>query len=163
MMWLLRMAYLAIEPNYTNAAVIYGLFDAITPMSISGGAILLFSAMEATQCMPWIMVRLKGLSQGHPVAEVFLIMWAFEYLIEGASGFGTPVALAAPMMGQLGHSPFHAVICGLIMNTLANPVSTRPMSPYRVLHNAFSFSPCFYSPPHPPTQVSLAFVLHALN
>lgn len=36
--------------------------------------------------------------QGHPVAEVFLITWAFEYLIEGASGFGTPVrrARAAP-------------------------------------------------------------------
>jgi len=120
-MWFIRLAYLASAPNFTNGAIIFGVFDAFTPISIAGGAILLFATMEATECMPWIMGKLKGLSQGHPVAEVFLITWAFEYLIEGASGFGTPIALAAPMMGQLGHDPFNTVVCGLIMNTLATP------------------------------------------
>mmetsp|Transcript_11643 Transcript_11643/g.27656 ORF Transcript_11643/g.27656 Transcript_11643/m.27656 type:complete len:747 (+) Transcript_11643:267-2507(+) len=121
LMWLFRLAYLTTDPNYTNAAVIFGTFDAFVPLSIIAGAILLFASMESTQCMPWIMIRLKSLSQGHPVAEVFLITWAFEYLVEGASGFGTPVALAAPMMGELGHNPFRTVVCALIMNTLATP------------------------------------------
>jgi hypothetical protein len=29
------------------------------------------------------MVQIKGLSAGHPVAEVFLIGFAFAYLVEG--------------------------------------------------------------------------------
>jgi lactate permease len=37
----------------------------------------------------------------------------------GASGFGTPVALAAPMLASLGHAPINTVVCLLIMNTLA--------------------------------------------
>jgi len=65
------------------------------------------------------MGMIKSLSAGHPVAEVFLIGWAFAYLVEGASGFGTPVALAAPMLASLGHDPISTVACLLIMNTLA--------------------------------------------
>ncbi len=71
------------------------------------------------QCLPWIMGQIKDLSGGHPVSEVYLISWAFAYLVEGASGFGTPVALASPMLASLGHDPFNTVVCGLIMNTLA--------------------------------------------
>lgn len=37
----------------------------------------------------------------------------------GASGFGTPVALAAPMLASLGHDPLLTVVCLLIMNTFA--------------------------------------------
>ncbi len=39
--------------------------------------------------------------------------------LQGASGFGTPVALAAPMLSSLGHDPLLTVVCLLIMNTLA--------------------------------------------
>jgi hypothetical protein len=59
------------------------------------------------------------LSDHHPVAEVFLIGWAFEYMIEGASGFGTPVALAAPMLVSLGHPAVETISCCLIMNALS--------------------------------------------
>lgn len=65
-----------------------------------------------------MMVRIKALSGGHPVAEVFLIFWSFLNILEGASGFGTPVALTAPMMIELGHDPVSAVVCGLLLNTL---------------------------------------------
>lgn len=37
----------------------------------------------------------------------------------GASGFGTPVALAAPMLASLGHDPLLTVVCLLVMNTFA--------------------------------------------
>lgn len=65
------------------------------------------------------MARVRSLSSGHPVAEVFLIGWAFVYMMEGASGFGTPVALAAPMLVSLGHPPVESITCCLIMDTLA--------------------------------------------
>jgi hypothetical protein len=42
-----------------------------------------------------------------------------DMLCAGASGFGTPVALAAPMLASLGHAPIPTVTCLLIMNTLA--------------------------------------------
>jgi lactate permease len=71
-----------------------------------------------------MMARVKGFSQGHPVAEVFLIGWAFAYMIEGASGFGTPVALAAPMLVSLGHPAVESITCCLIMNTLATVYAT---------------------------------------
>ena len=66
-----------------------------------------------------MMAKVRSLSSGHPVAEVFLIGWAFAYMIEGCSGFGTPVALAAPMLVSLGHPPVESIVCCLIMNTLA--------------------------------------------
>ncbi len=66
-----------------------------------------------------MMSQIKSLSGGHPVAEVFLIAWSFAYLVEGASGFGTPVALASPMLAELGHDPIRTITCCLITNSLA--------------------------------------------
>ncbi|MCK5673211.1 MAG: L-lactate permease, partial [Spirochaetales bacterium] len=43
------------------------------------------------------------------------------FLIEGASGFGTPAALAAPILVGLGFKPVRVAILALIMNTV--PVS----------------------------------------
>lgn len=40
-------------------------------------------------------------------------------MIEGASGFGTPVALGAPMLVSTGHSEMNSVVTLLIMNTFA--------------------------------------------
>eukprot|EP00121_Abeoforma_whisleri_P015740 Awhi_evm1s14476 len=75
--------------------------------------------MESTGCMKWMMRELKILSKGHPVAEFMLIAWAFAYLVEGSSGFGTPAALAAPMLAQLGHNKFRSVVAVLLTNTVA--------------------------------------------
>ena len=48
LLWVIRLAYLKLDPNLTNAAVIYGLLDALKPLSIVTGAICLFQTMEAT-------------------------------------------------------------------------------------------------------------------
>lgn len=34
-----------------------------------------------------------------------IIGWAFAFMIEGASGFGTPAAIAAPILVGLGFHP----------------------------------------------------------
>lgn len=119
MLWFIRVAYLNTVANYANAAVWGGFFEALTPLSIITGAILLFQAMHHTKCLPWMMGQIKLLSGGHPIAEIFLIGWAFAYMVEGASGFGTPVALAAPMLSSLGHDPLCSVVVLLVTNTLA--------------------------------------------
>jgi lactate permease len=49
--------------------------------------------------------------------QALLIAFAFGAFIEGAAGFGTPVAVAAAMMVGLGFSPFYAAGICLLANT----------------------------------------------
>lgn len=49
--------------------------------------------------------------------QALLIAFAFGAFVEGASGFGTPVAVAAAMLSGLGFSPFQAAAICLIANT----------------------------------------------
>jgi lactate permease len=49
--------------------------------------------------------------------QALLIAFAFSSFIEGAAGFGTPVAVAAAMLTGLGFSPFYAAAICLLANT----------------------------------------------
>jgi len=62
-MWLFRLSYLGLDPNYTNAAAIYGAFEAFVPLSIIAGSILLFATMETTGCLDWVLMRLKRITK----------------------------------------------------------------------------------------------------
>lgn len=55
----------------------------------------------------------------HPVHPPCYSIFSFAYMVEGASGFGTPVALGAPMLISNGHPKFQAVVVLLIFNTFA--------------------------------------------
>jgi lactate permease len=52
-----------------------------------------------------------------PKLQALLIAFAFGAFIEGAAGFGTPVAVAAAMLSSLGFSPFYAAGICLLANT----------------------------------------------
>ncbi|MBM3728314.1 MAG: L-lactate permease [Acidobacteria bacterium] len=52
-----------------------------------------------------------------PRLQALLIAFAFGAFIEGAAGFGTPVAVAAAMLTGLGFSPFYAAGICLLANT----------------------------------------------
>ena len=49
--------------------------------------------------------------------QVLLIAFSFGAIIEGTSGFGTPVAIAGAMMVGLGFAPFDAAVLNLLANT----------------------------------------------
>lgn len=49
-----------------------------------------------------------------PVILVLILAWFFALLLEGAAGFGTPVALVAPMLVALGFSPQRSLVLALI-------------------------------------------------
>jgi L-lactate transport len=57
-----------------------------------------------------------GLTQDRRL-QALLIAFAFGAFIEGAAGFGTPVAVAAAMLTGLGFSPFYAAGICLLANT----------------------------------------------
>jgi len=60
-------------------------------------------------------------SIGHLTADrnlqALLIAFAFGAFVEGAAGFGTPVAVAAAMLTGLGFEPFYAAAICLLANT----------------------------------------------
>ena len=118
MMFLVRTMYLGSNPLLTSACVILGAHEGMTPLSIMAGAITLFETMEATKCLPYMMREMKALTGGHKVAEIMLL-YGFATLVEGASGFGTPVALGAPMLVSTGNPPLESVVIMLVLNTFA--------------------------------------------
>jgi len=52
-----------------------------------------------------------------PRLQALLIAFAFGAFVEGAAGFGTPVAVASAMLAGLGFSPFYAAAICLLANT----------------------------------------------
>ncbi len=108
------------EPNLVHANVLQGLLVSWTPILIIGGAIFLFKTMEVTGSISIVKGWLNQVTD-NDVAQLMIVGWAFPFLIEGASGFGTPAAIAAPILVGLGYKPVKVAILALIMNTV--PVS----------------------------------------
>jgi len=108
------------RPSLLGAQALLGLLEALTPITIVGGAVLLFKTLEESGAMDVIRRALARVSPD-PVAQWMTIGWAFAFLIEGASGFGTPAALAAPLLVGLGFPPARAALGTLMLNSV--PVS----------------------------------------
>ena len=120
LVYVLKLVYFGTDANLVNATVVKGVLTALTPILIIWGAIFMFRTMEATGGMDVVRNWLNGIS-GNPVAQLMIIGWAFAFLIEGASGFGTPAALAAPILVGLGFPAVRVAILCLVMNSV--PVS----------------------------------------
>jgi lactate permease len=93
-------------------------------------AIVLYRLTVETGQFDIIRTSIGGLTRDRRV-QALLIAFAFGAFIEGASGFGTPVAVASAMLAGLGFSPFNAAAICLIANTapvafgaIATPIVT---------------------------------------
>lgn len=107
-------------PAIIHAAVVDGVLSSLTPLAIVFGAVLLFKTMDKSGAMAVLAARLRELTP-NPIAQLMLVGWAFSLLIEGLSGFGTPAALAAPILAGLGFPALRVAAICLIMNSV--PVS----------------------------------------
>ncbi len=116
----IRLMWFGTDANLVHASIVSGLLMALTPILIVWGAIFLFHTMELSGAMETIRRWLNDLSRNR-VAQVVLIGWSFQFLIEGASGFGTPAALAGPLLAGLGFPPLRVAMACLILNSV--PVS----------------------------------------
>ncbi len=116
-LYIIKLAYFGMDANLINATVVQGLLVAWVPITIVFGAIFLFKTMEYTGAMDIIRAWLNGITT-NKVAQAMIIGWAFAFLIEGASGFGTPAAIAAPILVGLGFQPVRVAILCLIMNSV---------------------------------------------
>src|SRR6056297_1495628 len=76
-------------------------------------ALALYEFQAEVGALERIRVALTGLT-GDRRIQAILIAWFFGLFMEGAAGFGTPVALAAPLLAGLGYPPVRAVILALL-------------------------------------------------
>jgi len=98
-------------------AVSYGAAYGLFPIGwIVFGAILLYRVTLETGKFDIIKNSVAHLTTDRRM-QALLIAFAFGAFIEGASGFGTPIAVAAAMLAGLGFSPFYAAGICLVANT----------------------------------------------
>ena len=79
-------------------------------------AVVLYRLTEVTGNFAIIKDSIGGLTTDRRL-QAMLIAFAFGAFIEGAAGFGTPVAVAAAMLTGLGFTPFFAAGICLLANT----------------------------------------------
>ena len=120
MLYIIRICCFHEAHLLLHAGIIQGVLTAWTPILVIWGAIFLFRVLENSGALQTIKGYLRHITE-NKVAQLMIIGWAFSFLIEGASGFGTPTALCAPILVGLGFDPLKTVIFCLIMNSI--PVS----------------------------------------
>ncbi|MGC7590321.1 L-lactate permease [Bisgaard Taxon 46] len=118
--YLLQVFYFGTDLSRLNANIIAGLIATQTPITIIFGAILFNRMMEVSGSTDVLRKWLANINP-NPVAQIMIIGWAFAFMIEGASGFGTPAAIAAPILMGLGFKPLQVAMLALVMNSV--PVS----------------------------------------
>lgn len=102
------------------AASLEGLITAGTMLYIVFGALLLLSTLTVSGAMSAIRAGFNNISPDRRV-QAIIIGWLFGSFIEGASGFGTPAAVVAPLLLALGFPAMAAVMVGLVIQS--TPVS----------------------------------------
>lgn len=107
-LFLIRLVYLGSDPLLLCSAVVAGILEALTPLSIMLGAMMLFETMQATGCLPFLLNQIELLTRQSRMAEINLI-FAFAYLMEGCAGFGTPYAICVPMLIKMGYEAIPAI------------------------------------------------------
>lgn len=99
------------------SATLYGAAFGLFPIGwIVFWAILLYRMTVLTGRFEILKDSVGSLTEDRRL-QALLIAFAFGAFIEGAAGFGTPVAVAAAMLTGLGFSPFYAAGICLLANT----------------------------------------------
>jgi lactate permease len=98
------------------ASTIQGLFVTFDLLLIIFGAILLLNTLKHSGAITAIRSGFTGISSDRRV-QVIIIAWLFGSFIEGAAGFGTPAAIAAPLLVALGFPAMAAVMIGMMIQS----------------------------------------------
>jgi lactate permease len=99
------------------SAIGYGAAFGLFPIGwIVFSAILLYRVTVETGRFEILKDSIGSLT-GDRRLQALLIAFAFGAFLEGAAGFGSPVAVAAAMLAGLGFSPFYAAAICLLANT----------------------------------------------
>jgi len=103
-----------------GAATINGIITAISLMYIIFGSILLLNTLQESGGLQAIRKGFTDITTDRRI-QVIIVAWLFGSFIEGSSGFGTPAAVAVPLMVGLGFPAMAAVVAGMMIQS--TPVS----------------------------------------
>jgi len=102
------------------AASVKGLAITAQLLYIIFGAILLLNTLRESGGLATIRRGFTDITPDRRV-QVIIIAWLFGSFIEGSAGFGTPAAVAVPLLVGLGFPAMAAVVSGMIIQS--TPVS----------------------------------------
>jgi lactate permease len=106
--------------NRVAAATLEGIIITVQVLWIIFGALLLLNTLKHSGGIASIRSGFARITPDRRI-QVILIAWLFGCFIEGASGFGTPAAVAGPLMVAVGFPALSAVMFGMIIQS--TPVS----------------------------------------
>lgn len=95
------------------ASALQGLHRAATILWILLGAIVFLYVMQATGAVERIKQGFMKISTDMRV-QLVIVAFGFVAMIEGVSGFGTPAAIAVPLLMALGFRPMASVVLALV-------------------------------------------------
>ncbi len=98
------------------ASTIQGLFITFDVLFIIFGAILLLNTLKHSGAVIAIRNGFTKVSDDRRI-QAIIIAWLFGSFIEGASGFGTPAAVAGPLLVALGFPAVAAVMLGMMIQS----------------------------------------------
>jgi lactate permease len=102
------------------ASLLQGGVITVSVLWIVFGAIFLLNTLQHTGAIQTIRRGFTNVSPDRRV-QAIIIAWCFGTFIEGASGFGTPAAIAAPLLVAIGFPALAAVLMGMLIQS--TPVS----------------------------------------
>ncbi|HKJ01291.1 MAG TPA: L-lactate permease, partial [Longimicrobiales bacterium] len=106
------------SPTRVAAASVQGLFLTFDLLFIIFGALLLLHTLERSGGVAAIRRSFHGITDDRRI-QVVIVAWLFGSFIEGSAGFGTPAAIAAPLLVALGFPAAAAVMLGMMVQSTA--------------------------------------------
>lgn len=120
--WLLACVFGIIFWNIDIKAIfsgsLYGMLSSADVLIIITGAILLMNTLKASGATASINRGFMNICPDKRV-QACIIGFSFCSFIEAAAGFGTPAALAGPLMVSLGFPPLAAAMIALVFDSVA--------------------------------------------
>lgn len=100
------------------ASSLYGMLSSLDVLIIITGAILVMNTLKASGAIASINRGFMNICPDKRV-QACIIGFSFCSFIEAAAGFGTPAALAGPLLVSLGFPPMAAVMIALVFDSTA--------------------------------------------
>lgn len=100
-----------------------GVWDAVFILYVVWPALLLYRVIDGAGAFEALRRGVTVFSENH----LFLVLgfgWVFASFLQGITGFGTPIAVVAPLLVALGVRPVYAVVIPLIGHAWANLFGT---------------------------------------
>ena len=117
--FLVAVAVFAMPLDKALAAGFLGVLNGLWPIAwIVVMAVWLYKLTVASGRFDIIRTSISGISADQRV-QVLLIAFAFGAFLEGAAGFGVPIAICAALLVQLGFKPLKAAMLCLVANAAA--------------------------------------------